>query len=91
MRMIGARAALGLALAGVIAGTAPAEAETRGERRAGAMVVRVDANGDGTVSLSEFTARAKARIAELDKNGDGALSREEARAFRPHEGARRWR
>jgi hypothetical protein len=40
-----------------------------------------DADGDGAVSLAEFTAHARGHIAAADSNGDGQLSMAEMEAM----------
>lgn len=42
--------------------------------------VRMDADGDGAVSLAEFTAGIEAHFAKADANGDGNVTREEMQA-----------
>lgn len=41
---------------------------------------KLDADGDGKVSLSEMDERQRAFFAEADADGDGAISKEEMRA-----------
>ena len=43
----------------------------------GGMMMRADTNGDGKVSLAEFTAVMDQRFARLDKNGDGFITADE--------------
>ncbi|MBS0223298.1 MAG: EF-hand domain-containing protein [Proteobacteria bacterium] len=40
-------------------------------------VMRYDANGDGSVDHTEWTAGQEARFKQLDANGDGKLSQDE--------------
>lgn len=49
---------------------------------------KVDANGDGRVTLAEFQARAAARFARMDANNDGRVAKDElpARGHRGHHG-----
>lgn len=47
-----------------------------GKRRVG----RLDANGDGNISLDEVRSAAAGQFARLDRDGDGALSRDELRS-----------
>ena len=42
-----------------------------------------DANGDGAVTLEEFTARAAEGFARIDANGDGQIDQSEAKAAEP--------
>ncbi|MBK5959082.1 hypothetical protein CCR97_12805 [Rhodoplanes elegans] len=49
------------------------------------MVVMMDANGDGTVSLDEFQAVHARMFKAMDANGDGKLTADEVSAF--HGGA----
>jgi hypothetical protein len=44
---------------------------------------RMDADGDGKITLAEAPERMQSRFAELDKNGDGAIDLEEFKAGRP--------
>ena len=43
----------------------------------GGMMMRADTNGDGKVSLAEFTAVMDQRFTRLDKNGDGFITADE--------------
>lgn len=45
---------------------------------------KLDANGDGKVSLDEFLTDAKARFARLDANHDGVLEADELPPHGPH-------
>jgi hypothetical protein len=45
------------------------------------MVVMMDANGDGTVSLDEFQAMHARMFKAMDTNGDGKLSADEVTSF----------
>jgi Ca2+-binding EF-hand superfamily protein len=46
---------------------------------------KMDADGDGVVSVAEFTASHASRFERMDKNDDGAISGEElARGHRMH-------
>ncbi|MBV8686968.1 MAG: hypothetical protein JOZ90_15385 [Alphaproteobacteria bacterium] len=47
---------------------------------------RMDANGDGAVTLAEFTAGMEAHFARADLNHDGSVTREEMQAA--HRGMR---
>jgi Ca2+-binding EF-hand superfamily protein len=48
-----------------------------------AMLSRVDVNGDGTLSLNEFSARGAEAFARADTNKDGAVTIQELQALRP--------
>lgn len=50
--------------------------------RGGGMLQRLDADGDGVVSLQEFQAAGAERFAALDADGDGRISAEEFAAGR---------
>ncbi len=50
--------------------------------RGGGMLQRLDADGDGVVSLQEFQAAGAARFTALDADGDGRISAEEFAAGR---------
>lgn len=52
----------------------------RGER--GDILARMDANGDGAVTLTEFSARSTERLQRLDADRNGQVSREEFAAAR---------
>jgi Ca2+-binding EF-hand superfamily protein len=57
------------------------------DHRANAWVKRLDAAGNGYVTLDEFVAAAQKRFARLDKNGDGKLTPDELTAPRWGRGA----
>lgn len=65
-----------LAIAGLIVATT-ACAQRADRYNAGRDLDAADADGDGAVSLSEFTESRARRFATLDKNGDGHLSMED--------------
>lgn len=44
-------------------------------------MMRMDANGDGSISAEEHAAMAAARFAEMDTNGDGKVTRDELQAY----------
>ncbi|MFW5867660.1 MAG: hypothetical protein ACOCX2_07570 [Armatimonadota bacterium] len=46
------------------------------------MIERLDADGDGRVSIDELPERLRERFAEADANGDGILSVEELQQSR---------
>jgi ABC-type phosphate transport system auxiliary subunit len=50
---------------------------------------RLDANGDGRLSLAEATSRVAVRFARLDANKDGSVTREERRQLKAQRQARR--
>lgn len=54
--------------------------QARGDR------LHMDANGDGSVSRSEYDAMGAAMFRRLDSNGDGQVTQAEAEATRPHRG-----
>ncbi|MFP4249852.1 MAG: hypothetical protein ACLFU7_09360 [Armatimonadota bacterium] len=53
------------------------------------MIERLDADGDGRVSIDELPERLRERFAEADANGDGILSVEELQQSRETWFARR--
>lgn len=60
----------------------------RSDASAADFVTRLDADGDGSVSESEFDGPAE-HFAELDKNSDGLISGKEAPTGPPPGGDRR--
>ncbi|MBI1365795.1 MAG: hypothetical protein GC153_07520 [Alphaproteobacteria bacterium] len=68
-----------LAAAGLIAGGALAQGG-QGPRDKESRWERLDANGDGKITLDELDARQKAFLAEADANGDGVLTKDELKA-----------
>ena len=56
----------------------------RGERgdRGARMMEHADTNGDGRISLAEFTANALERFDRADANGDGTVTADERKAAR---------
>ena len=55
----------------------------RGHRGArGDFIARMDGNGDGAVTLAEFSARSAERLQRLDADRDGEVTREEFSAVR---------
>ena len=48
-----------------------------GEGRKGKMMERVDTDGDGFISKSEFVAKHEKMFAKIDSDGDGKISKEE--------------
>lgn len=60
----------------------------RGEASGADFVKRLDTDGDGNVSKSEFDGPSE-HFAELDKNSDGFLSEKEAPTGPPPDGDRR--
>ncbi|OLS48229.1 EF-hand domain-containing protein [Rhodovulum sulfidophilum] len=79
---VGAAAILSLA-APAMAQQGPGAGPAAGAARQGMLFDRMDADGDGAISLDEFTARARARFAGLDTDGDGMLSPEEVQKLGP--------
>jgi hypothetical protein len=69
--------ALALALAGAVwpASATPALAASRPAPTA------IDADGDGTISRSEFDAAVRRRFDQIDGNGDQRITRSELRGF----------
>ena len=65
---------------GLCAGAASAKG-TKGAKGAGKHAVehnsKLDTNGDGLISLDEFTAKARAKFEKADTNHDGQLSKSE--------------
>ena len=64
------------------------KAQERIEHAAQRIVKRLDTNGDGVVSQSEYLAGAQRRFARLDKNGDGYIDADEMPAHRWAHGAK---
>lgn len=62
----------------IVAARAQAMQE-RMERRAERMLERLDADGDGVITLEEATERGEAEFARLDADGDGELEPREMR------------
>lgn len=77
--MIGSIAAAGAAL---IAASALAADEGKGEGRWGGHFDRMDVNGDGVVTADEMSEKHAQFIEDADANGDGAVSKDEMKAFR---------
>lgn len=63
--------------------------EEAGGRRGQRGMARLDSDGDGRISLSEFTGRESRLFDRLDTNGDDAVSPEELDAAVAHRQARR--
>ncbi len=57
-----------------------AEMARRTSKMSAAIFKRLDANGDGKLTLAEFSAPEEAMFAHLDANGDGVITRDELRA-----------
>ena len=70
--IIASVAALGLAIG----------AASAGEGRGGKHWDKLDADGDGKISLNEMSERQREFFADADADGNGALSKEEMRAHR---------
>lgn len=49
--------------------------------------LKLDANQNGLIELTEFIAGADARFAKMDQNGDGQITPDEHRAFRDNKRA----
>ena len=58
------------------------ERRERENRRAARMIEHLDADGDGSLSVEEFTSRPRQMFARLDANDDGQISAEEREAMR---------
>lgn len=56
--------------------TAPTMEKKGGEK---GMQQRLDTNGDGVVSKSEFLAHAEERFGKIDKDGSGDITKDEGR------------
>lgn len=54
----------------------------RESRRVARMIEHLDADGDGSLSVEEFTSRPREMFARLDTDGDGQISAEEREAMR---------
>jgi len=71
---------LAAAFAGTMTGAAALAGQTApppGPGGRGGMMMRADTNGDGKVSLAEFSAVMDQRFTRLDKNGDGFITADE--------------
>src|SRR5690606_37883437 len=63
--------------------------EAQRAKRAEARLMRLDANGDGKVSVEEFAAARVERASRRDADGDGVIAPEEMRGkHRGHRGQR---
>jgi Ca2+-binding EF-hand superfamily protein len=65
--------------------------EAQRAKRAEARLLRMDANGDGKVSVDEFVAARTEPVSKRDANGDGVIQAEEMHKSghgRRHRGAR---
>ncbi len=83
--ILGSVAGLGLSLAALGAMAQPGEG-----RPGGGGFDRLDTDGDGKITVEEFSARHQALIEAADTDGDGAVSKEEMKAY--HEARRKeWR
>jgi hypothetical protein len=56
-------------------------------KRHGDFMKRIDANGDGKLTVEEFTAAGEQMFARLDDNGDGKLAKDEMPKRRKHHDA----
>ena len=65
----------------VMMGVAHAHPASGGPRSSAAIVDRLDTDGDGAISLTEFTdaaaTRAEMRFSRVDQNADGEVTRDE--------------
>ena len=66
-----------------------ARMERHGPRRGHAMMQRLDADGDGAVSLAEQQAQATRRFDRIDANHDGRIDQAERDALRTKKMAKR--
>ncbi len=73
-----------LAALGLVVQTAPVLAghHEDGEGKKGAWMEKVDTNGDGVISKSEFLTHAEEKFAKKDKDGNGEITKEEAKEAR---------
>jgi len=63
-------------------------AAAHGDKAKHGAMAKMDADGDGKVSLAEFTAGALRMFSHLDTDNDGVITLAEAQAARPHRQAR---
>ena len=61
-----------------------AEHHEGGEGKKGGIMEKIDTDGNGAISKSEYLAHAEKRFAEKDKDGNGEISKEEAKENREH-------
>lgn len=54
-----------------------------GDEKPGNPIMRLDTDGDGLVSLAEFSAKSQEMFKKIDTNGDGSISADEAAAAPP--------
>lgn len=74
---------LTLSIAALAVSTAPALAdhhEKDGGQHHEKMLMKMDTNGDGIVSKSEFVSHAEKRFTDMDTDGNDQISRDEAQA-----------
>ena len=45
---------------------------------------KIDTDGSGTISKSEFLVRAEEKFKKIDSNGDGEITKEERKAAHQH-------
>ena len=74
-------AAIAVSALSVASNTVMAEHHEGGYGK-GKMMEKVDTNGDGMVSKSEFMAKHEEKFNTMDVNGDGNLSMEEMKSAR---------
>ncbi len=68
---------LGIVAWGLIASTAAADTDPRGDRK------NLDSDGDGYITQAEWDAvqrRGNAKFADIDSDGDGRISQEELKS-----------
>lgn len=67
----------------VALGASPALAEHHedgGSKKKGGMFQKLDSNGDGSVSKSEFMERHEKKFEKMDADGNGEISKDEAKS-----------
>lgn len=57
----------------------PALADHHGDKKGGKFL-KLDTDGNGIVSKTEFLSGAEGRFSKMDANGDGEITKEEAQA-----------
>lgn len=69
-----------MAAAFAVLGAPAAFADHHGDK--GKMLEKFDADGNGTISKSEFLKSAEDRFSKMDVNGDGEITKEEGKAMK---------